>query len=187
MSKFPRSFFYLSLLVLPLSLPSVSFCEENAVHAKCQINVRLIKAVHGNVNKKSKKKAAEQAALSSDENQQLEALPFGSYKTVDMKSADTSSFTPVSFELAAGDPKNTEHFTVSVTPHSLADNKVHYTLEWSTPAEKSVVATRLGVENGRSVMIGAALSSELGSKDLRKKKTKDGRCFIIGVKVTCHG
>jgi len=173
---------YLSSLVA-LALPSGVKAEENAIHAKCQINVRLIQAVHEIESKKHKQKQAKSAeSLSSDEHQQLEALPFGAYNTVDRKSAETSSFTPVSFELAAGDSAGNENFTVSVTPHSLADNKVHYTLEWSTPREQSVVATRLGVENGRSVMIGAALSSELG-----KKKTKGGRCFIIGVRVTCHG
>ena len=181
MIKFSKNFFFLSLTVLPLCLVSRANAEENAVHAKCQINVRLIQAGHG--NKGAKKNALDKTqSFSVDENQQLEDLPFGSYNTVEVKTAETSSFTPVSFELVSGEPKNNEHFTVSVTPHSLADNKVHYTLEWSAPGEKSVVATRLGVENGRSIMIGADLSSELG-----KKKTKDGRCFIIGVKVTCHG
>jgi len=170
--------FFVGLLANSFCLVSPVLADENAVHAKCQIDLRLVQAMHESLGKNDTG-----ASLSSDENEQLEGLPFGSYKTVDIKSAKTSSFTPVSFELAAEDENNKKlQFIVSVNPHSLADNKVHYTLEWSTTGEKSVVATRLGVENGRSIMIGADLSSELG-----KKKAKNSSCFIIGVKVTCHG
>lgn len=168
--------------VLSLCLLSVGQAEENAVHAKCEINVRLVQAIYGNKAKSVESKNNVNPSLTADEHQQLEGLPFGSYYTLDMKTAKTSSFTPVVFELLAGDAKAKEFFTVTVTPNSLADNKVHYTLEWSTPNEKSMVATRLGVENGRSVMVGADLSAELG-----KKKSKNSRCFIVGVKVTCHG
>jgi hypothetical protein len=153
----------------------VANAEENAIHAKCQIRVRLIRAVKEAVAK-GKKVSAD---VPSDDSEQLQALPFGSYRTVDEKSAETSSFTPANFILSSG--SQNKDFSVVVTPNSLADNKVHYTLEWKAPGEQSVVATRLGVENGRCVMIGADLSSEIKSG----KKVKNDQCFIIGVNVTC--
>lgn len=182
MSRIRRKIVCSLVVAVSLALVPGANAQENAVHAKCEINVRLVQAIHGRKTKGVNNKENQQKSLSADEHQQLESLPFGSYATLDIKTAKTSSFTPVVFDLLAGDSKNRETFTVTVTPNSLADNKVHYTLEWSTPAQKSVVATRLGVENGRSIMIGADLSSELGSSE-----AKDRRCFIIGVKVSCHG
>ena len=180
------SLFGFLLSSVTLSLPALA--DDNALHAKCEIQVRLIKAERG-----EGKNAP--PSLGEEEHSQLRQLPFGGYQTVSQKTATTSSFVPVTLELETG--KASEKFQVSVTPHSLADNKVHYSLEWTAPGAKSVVATRLGVENGRSVMLGTDLSDHdskpssptgkgHGMVESRVESgIKDSQCFIVGVKVRC--
>lgn len=147
--------------------PNLAYAEEKAV--KCTVTTRLIEA------KRGKPKAAH--GMEQEERDQLTALPlpYGRYQTLTQNKIETALGQKISFNLAEIKGKE---YVVSVTPHSFSENKVHYTFEWKAPGDQSVVATRLGVENGRSVMLGTEVSQE--------GKKKGSRCLVVGVKVRCE-
>ncbi len=168
--------------------------KVKASGARCEVAARLVEAKHKHRGKPDKKNVADPSEKESEEErEQLKTLPYGSFETLSVQRSEVAIGETGTLELPqrGGAP-----FRVKVTPHSFADNKVHYTVQWTTPVEtsgtlrqtqgeaagrstekrgeESVVATRLGVENGRSIM--------LGTDTLEGPKK---RCLVVGIKVRC--
>jgi len=154
-------------LIIIGSLLAVTAKADDHLAKPCAVSVRLVEAL-----KEGRTEAEVNPEMPKDEASQLRGLPYGRFQTLSQKSFET----PLGKVGVAELPRDkSSNFHIEVTPHSLVDGKVHYTLEWKAPGEESIVATKLGVENGRNVMIGGEVTCKESGK----------RSLIVGVRVKC--
>jgi hypothetical protein len=142
---------------------AVSLCAAE----DCRVSVRLIEA-----DPQPEIQSVETEKVDEEERKQLSGLSYGRYNVLAKARFNVKLGEKGSAELVDG---SEGRYHVEVTPHTIADEKVHYTLEWKRTPDESLVATKVGVENGRSVMVGGAIPCP----------GKEKRSVLVGVNVKC--
>ncbi|MCC6931952.1 MAG: hypothetical protein IT292_01675 [Deltaproteobacteria bacterium] len=100
---------------------------------------------------------------------QIENLPFGHFELIDAKTQIVNKNETGLFALKCALGK--DHL-VQVTPLGLDGIKSIVQVKWTGPAQENMVNSKMGITNGRTIMLGTEHQQE--------------RCTLISLKVTCH-
>lgn len=139
------------LALIATMLPRVLVAEE-----LCKIKVRAIEGSEkakssSNTVSKEVKSFAPAPAL-NDVTPQLETLPFKKYQVLQQGEQAVKFNQQAVFKVSS--PSN-ETQTVQVVPEMIEGSKVHITVDWMGPQGEKVLSTKVKVQNGRNVVLGA--------------------------------
>ena len=152
-------------IVLKLLLCSFSiliFSQPVFAGDTCQLGVMLIEG-------KKEAVANSRSAIPKNVRKQLDTLPFSDFLLLQRRS-ELSKFGEKTF-FSLRDAKGGIH-QLELTPLEVASNKVHGLVLWKGPSNSTLLRTKLWIENGKSIVVGAEMD--------------DSNSLILDISIDCN-
>lgn len=153
-------------LLLTLMLASPAAFAQSKSAKTCMIGVRIIGAFKSSATSRAD---VQMSPALRDLGSQLTKLPFSKYVAAEYAQQMVALREKCVFDLA---DTNNERQKISVIPHETVEGRVRATVEWQGEGGVSIVSTRMRVENGQNVVLGA--------DDTREQST------IVSIKFSCR-
>lgn len=119
------------------------------------VRVRVVKGQ--NRSAEYARRPMQSGPLLKDLSKQLEALPFSSYRVIDVKEQPIRFGETGTFELAGAAQ---ETHTISIAPQGRIHRKIQMMVDWHGPQGESLLSSKLRVENGKNVVLGTDSSRD---------------------------
>ena len=133
----------------------------------CLVRVRVVSG-----SERFQTAAAENVEVSSflrDVRAQLKPLPYAKYRPIAHDEKTIRLEERGLFQVTT--PEGEVH-TLAVVPHTVADHRVHMTVDWRGPGAERLLFAKVRVSNGQNIVVGAENSRDSST--------------IMCIKVKCH-